>query len=143
MAQPSRFDLRATIQPGSVYYFYDSNLTSSDPHYFIILNKNPLTDRILLLVCSSSQLQAVRKRRALRPETVVEISPLEYSDFTRDSIVDCNTVFEKSTGELQRKYDSRQLRVQAVIGPDILEKLRDAVLESDMVDGEVQDMLIL
>jgi hypothetical protein len=73
----------------------------------------------------------------------VEISPLEYSDFTRDSIVDCNTVFEKSTGELQRKYDSRQLRVQAVIGPDILEKLRDAVLESDMVDGEVQDMLIL
>jgi hypothetical protein len=143
MAQPSRFDLRATIQPGSVCYFHDSNLTSPDPHYFIIINKNPLTDRILLLVCSSSQLEAVRKRRALRPETVVEISPLEYPDFTRDSNVDCNTVFEKSIRELQRKYDSRQLRVQAVISPDILEKLRDAVLESDMVDGEVQDMLIL
>ena len=73
----------------------------------------------------------------------MEISPLEYPDFTKDSIVDCNTVFEKSIRELQRKYDSRQLRVQTVISPDILEKLRDAVLESDMVDGEVQDMLIL
>ena len=100
MAQPPRFDLRATIQPGFVYYFHDSNLTSSDPHYFIVLNKHPLTDRILLLVCSSSQLQAVRNRRTLRPETVVEISPQEYPDFTRDSIVDCNTVFEKSIREL-------------------------------------------
>lgn len=143
MAQPPRADLNATIKPGSVYYFPDISLTSSDPHYFIVLNKNPLTDRILLLVCSSSQLHAVRKRRELRPETVVEISPLEYPDFTKDSIVDCNTVFEKSIRELQRKYDSRQLRVQAVISPNILEKLRDAVLESDMVDGEVQDMLIL
>lgn len=143
MAQPPRFDIRATIQPGAVYYFHDSIFTSHDPHYFIVLNKNPQSDRILLLVCSSSQLQAVRKRRAMRLETVVEISPREYPDFTRDSIVDCNTVFEKSIRELQHKYDSRELRVQAVISPDILEKLRDAVLESDMVDGEVQDMLIL
>lgn len=143
MALPPRADLRATIRPGSVYYFHDSILTSSDPHYFIVLNNNPLTDRILLLVCSSSRLQTVRNRRALRPETVVEISPLEYPDFSRDSIVDCNTVFEKSIPELQRLYDSGKLRVQAVLGLDILEKLRDAVIESDMVDGQVQDMLIL
>lgn len=143
MALPPRADLRATIRPGSVCYFHDSSLTSSDPHYFIVLNKNPSTDRILLLVCSSSRLQTVRNRRALRPETVVEISPLEYPDFTRDSIVDCNTVFEKSIPELQRLYDSGKLRVQAVLSTEILEKLRDAVIESDMVDGEVQDMLIL
>ena len=143
MALPPRFDIRATIQPGSVYYFHDSNLTSPDPHYFIVLNTSPQTDRVLLLVCSSSQLQTVRKRRAMRPETIVEISPREYHDFTKDSIVDCNTVFERSIRELQQKYDSGQLRVKAVIAPGVLEKLRDSVLESDMVDGEVQDMLIL
>lgn len=143
MALLPRVDIRATIQAGSVYYFHDSNLTSPDPHYFIVINKNPQTDRVLLLVCSSSQLQTVRRRRALRPETIVEISPREYPDFTRDSIVDCNTVFERSIQELQLKYDSGQLRVKTVMSPDTLEKLRDAVLESDMVDGEVQDMLIL
>jgi len=143
MALPPRVDIRTTIEAGSVYYFHDSNLTSPDPHYFIVLNKNPQTDGVLLLVCASSRLDAVRRRRALRPETVVEISPREYPDFTRDSIVDCNTVFERSIRELQLKFDSGRLQVKAVMSPDTLEKLRDAVLESDMVDGEIQDMLIL
>lgn len=143
MALPPRLDVRSTIQPGSVYYFRDRDLTSTDPHYFIVVNKNPRTDQILLLVCSSSQLEKVRNRRALRPATVVEISPRQYPDFTCDSIVDCNTVFERSIPELQQKHDAGRLRVQTVIAPDILEKLRDAVLESNQVEEEVKDMLIM
>lgn len=135
--------LDTSIVPGSVYYFHDARLSSTQSHYFVVLNKNPLTDSVLLLVCSTSRVDSARSRRHLRRETLVEVSPAEYSEFTVQSMFDCNTVFDLSLSELQRKYDAGRLRVKLNIGASILEKLRDAVIESDLVEEEIKDILIL
>jgi hypothetical protein len=34
--------LRLTLREGSVYYFAERHLTSPEPHYFIVVNSDPL-----------------------------------------------------------------------------------------------------
>jgi len=41
--------LRLTLREGSVYYFTERHLTSSEPHYFIVVNSDPLAQLVLLL----------------------------------------------------------------------------------------------
>jgi len=142
MVPPPPLNIGTTVCAGSVYYFPENALSSPEPHYFVVLNKNPLTDAVLLLLCATSRLDGARARRHLRPNTLVQVSPAEYPDFRTDSIFDCNNVFEISTRELQQIYDSGRLQVKGVMPPATLERLRDAVIESDLVDGETKDMLI-
>lgn len=137
-----RINIRATIQPGSVYYYHDDELSSSDPHYFIVLNNNPTTDSALILVCSSSQVKSTLLTCGMRSHTLVQISPSEYQDFSRDSIVNCNSIFERSIGILQQKNDNGKLWEKSVLPAAILKKLQDAVESSDVVDGELKDYII-
>ena len=90
MKIPSEIQIASTIKPGSVYYFPEQALSSDEPHYFIVVNHNPLTDEILILVCSSSRIDKVKRRvwrRSFPETTVVEIRKDAYPDFTKDSII--------------------------------------------------------
>lgn len=105
--------IRSTIQPGSVYYFPDSCLSPSEaPHFFIVINLNPLTDNVLLLLCSHSNVEQIKRMRSLHPGTTVEIGPKNYRDFPRPSIIDCNTVFLKTIKELTAKHDNGKLELR-------------------------------
>ena len=46
--------LRLTLREGSVYYFAERSLTSPEPHYFIVVNSDPLAQRVLVLSAYSS-----------------------------------------------------------------------------------------
>lgn len=39
--------LRLTLRGGSVYYLQHRDLFSAEPHYFVVLNANPLGDAFL------------------------------------------------------------------------------------------------
>jgi hypothetical protein len=60
-----------------------------------VVNREPLRSELLLLTIVTSNIADVRTRNRTRMETVVEITPSEYEDFTRRSAVDCNVVIEK------------------------------------------------
>lgn len=133
--------IKAPLRPGSVFYFPDAELSSPEPHYFIVLNINPFTDDILLLVCSSSQCEAVKWRRRECPETVVDISPSEYVRFTKDSVVDCNNPFPRTVAELVRKYEDGLLKPMPTMPMEIVQKLRTAMINSVLVAEELKDMI--
>ena len=84
---PPEVQIKATIKPGSVYYFSEDTFFSDEPHYFIVINKNPQSDIVILLVCSSSQIRKTKFRRRGLPGTLVEIRKEQYEEFTRDSII--------------------------------------------------------
>ena len=46
--------LKLFLRGGSVFYVQDRSLTSAEPHFFIVLNHNPLNEECLLLVVASS-----------------------------------------------------------------------------------------
>lgn len=82
------FKLRVTLREGSVYYFADRSLTSGVPHYFIVVNSNPLKQEVLLLGVVTSKVAVVRQRRRFCPETTVEISPSISDILSKLSIID-------------------------------------------------------
>ncbi|MBE9580123.1 MAG: hypothetical protein IMF18_00705 [Proteobacteria bacterium] len=132
---PPEVQLKATVKPGSVYYFPDDALVSQDPHYFIVINNNPITDETLLLVCSSSQIEKVKRRTRDWPETTVEIKKTEYAGFTVDSIVNCNWAFSRKTDYLVQKLTDGELRMMPEMDIVIVEKLRKAIMRSPKVEA--------
>ena len=61
---PAKVRILAEIQNGSVYYFEEEKLSSTEPHYFVVLNRNPRNEEFLILVCASSQIMK-RKQRGM------------------------------------------------------------------------------
>ena len=128
------WELRLSLRRGTVYYMVERSLTSAEPHYFIVLNTNPQGDEALLLVMASSQIDSVKRRRAKEPAaTVVEISETDYTDFTKNSVVDCNNVFTKSLPELFEQWQKRQIIHKLDFPKEILAKLTLGALASRIV----------
>lgn len=134
--------IKASLKSGSVYYYEDNSLTSIEPHYFIVLNHNPSNDLLLLLVCSSSQIPKVKIRNKNNPpSTLVEISPKDYADFTKDSIIDCNMVFPRSVKELVTKLANGKLKIKSEMSASLVAKLRQGVLDSPLIAESLKRIL--
>ncbi len=134
--------LRFTLRGGSVYHFQHRDLFSEKSHFFVVLNPSPASDAFLVFTVVSSKIESVKSRRKDLPtDTLVEICPSEYGDFTVDSIVDCNTVFHKTRQELLLKLQSGQAFEKTPMPADILGKIRQGVLASPLIEDSVKDLL--
>lgn len=141
----ARVRILGAIQPGSVFYFEEETISSPEPHFFVVLNKNPRTEEVLILVCASSQVdkrkQAI-KRLGFPPETLVFVSPTEYVLFKKDTVIDCNRAYEKAPQSLIEKLEQGKLKVcTEVMDGAIVEKLLTGVLASTQVVERVKQML--
>jgi hypothetical protein len=135
--------ITAPIQEGAVYYFIDPTFYSVEPHYFIVMNVDPSTDEVFLLLCSSSQIEKVKARRNRMPdETLVELSPGDYCDFTKDSIVDCNKVHERSKELINNKILAKEVEMKAALPPEVLERLRAGIAASPMVSRKHKELCL-
>ncbi|MBU1692712.1 MAG: hypothetical protein KJ726_01660 [Verrucomicrobia bacterium] len=134
--------LRLTLRGGTVYYLQHRDLSSAEPHYFVVLNLDPLGDDVLVLAMASSKVTSVRNRsRNLPPETLVEISPTEYADFTLQSIVDCNHRFRVTRQELLQKLQAGLAWEKIPLSAEILAKLRRGMLASSLIEEDIKDLL--
>lgn len=142
---PPRIRILATIKTGSVYYFEEGELTSDEPHYFIVLNKNPCVEEFLILVCASSQVEKrkqIAQRLGFPSETQVVVTPSEYAIFSKDTIINCNRVFEKTSQTLIEKLEQNKLKVCTEMMPDeVLQKLIKGVLTSSQISEKIKQML--
>ncbi len=128
------WEIRISLRRGTVYYMAERSLSSTEPHYFIVLNTDPLGDEALLLAMASSQIESVKRRRAKEPtSTVVEIAGADYADFTKDSVIDCNNVFTKSLLELCEQWRKKEIVPKLDIPEEILAKLIQGALDSRIV----------
>ena len=134
-------ELRLGLRAGSVFYFQSRDLTSAEPHFFVVVNRDPLTSRLLLLTIVSSKVQKVRLRNRDRLETVVEISPKDYDDFKVLSAIDCNVVREKSLSELVGLVERREIRYHKDLPPAIVAKIKAAIQASRLVEDELKILL--
>jgi len=142
MASEVPLELRLTLRAGTVYYFQHRALTSVEPHYFIVVNRDPLCDQVLLLVVASSKVESVRqRRRSMPPETLVEISPVQYEEFRLPSIVDCNRVFRKSLGELVQDHERGLLKPKKDLPSILLTRIQTGIKASPLVEEEAKTLI--
>jgi hypothetical protein len=135
------WEIKLTLRPGSVYYFVDRHLTPGEPHYFIVVNVQPLEDQVLVLTVISSQVEKVERRKTHLPGTTVRISPAEYEELTKPSIVDGNFVVRKSLAELVAKMRRKEIVPKRDLPGNILHAIQQAILASPLVEEEVKRLL--
>jgi len=129
--------LRLSLREGAVYYFAERTLYSPEPHYFIVVNADPMTDKLLLLTVVSSQLEKVKLRRNACLETVVELTPETFDVLKKPSIVDCNDLKEVPLTEFNQRFVDKEIRYFEKDLPANLRKaLRKAIHASAIVSGE-------
>jgi len=134
--------LQITLRGGSVYYFQERSLTSPQPHYFVVLNLDPLGDEFLILLIASSKVDEVKRRnRHLPSSTLVEIDPTDYSDFSLPTIVDCNRWFRVTKQELLQKLQRQEAREKAPMPGVLMKRLRGGILDSPLVEEAVKNKL--
>ena len=134
-------ELRLGLRAGSVYYFQSRELSSGQPHFFIVVNREPITTSLLLLTIVTSKVDKVRFRNRERLHTVVEISPKEYDEFKLPSAVDCNVVLEKPLAELAGLVKRKEVRYHKDLPPEIFAKVKNAILSSPLVAEELKLLL--
>ena len=144
MEIPPEVRIRGGIRAGTVYYFKEeSHEQDAPPHHFVVINLDPVSDQILILVCASSQVDKIKKnRRNLPTATLVEVSHVEYSDFVLPTIFDCNTVYEKTISEIVKKLEEGKLGAYNLdMSSEVVSRLRAGVLISPLVRRELKKIL--
>lgn len=139
--EPLPTELRLGLRAGSVFYFQSRELTSERPHFFVVVNRDPLRSELLLLTIVTSNIADVQTRNRTRMETVVEISPREYTEFTKQSAIDCNVVIEKPLAELAGMVRRNEVRYHRDLPAELFTKVRAAILASPLVPDELKEML--
>jgi len=134
-------ELRVGLRAGSVYYFRSRELTSERPHFFIVVNRDPIGSQLLLLTIVTSNVADARTRNRNRLQTIVEITPAEYREFKVHSVVDCNVVLEKPLSELSGMVRRSEVRYHRDLPAEIFAKIKTAVLASPLVPDELKQML--
>jgi hypothetical protein len=137
-------EIRLSLRQGTVYYMAERGLSSAEPHYFVVLNRNPLGSKILLLLVASSQVEKAQKRilrKSLPLESFVAIDEAEYDDFSKDSCIDCNKLFNKSVEELCEQWRKKEVRAHKDLPRELVEKLIAGVKASPLISEEDKGLI--
>lgn len=126
---------------GSVFYCIDAELNSDKPHFFIIINNDPINDGEIYLVCASSQIEKCKNRRKVFLNTLVEIKSFEYMHFTCDSIVDCNTIFIRTKTLIREKLRTGNMQQKSPMDVAIIKKIQRAAIYSGLIERYIKEKL--
>lgn len=129
--------LSLSLREGTVYYFAHHSLTSTEPHYFIVVNSDPIKQKVLLLSVVTSQIEKVKLRRKACLETVVELTPTDLDLLTKPSIVDCNDLKEIPLADFNSRFAANKIKYFDKDLPAAFRKaLRKAIHSSIMLSDE-------
>ena len=131
--------LRVSLREGSVYYFTDRSLTSPEPHYFIVVNSDPLKQELLLLGVCTSKVAEVKERRREFPETIVEISPKAFEVLKKLSVIDCNDLKQVQLVEFNARFVRKEIDYfDKDLPASLRNALRKAIHASRIVPDEIK-----
>ena len=135
--------IRASIIAGSVYYFPEDSFSSGESHFFVVVNINPRSDELIILACASHGVdKALNRNKGLPEETTVIITPEEYEGFSCASVFDCNHRVElRSIEHIIEKYEVNKLIVKPEMDIKLVEKLRQGIIASPVVERRIKSML--
>ena len=133
--------LRMTLRRGTVYYMLHPDVLSDQPHYLVVLNREPVSDRVLVLACCSSSLDRNRQMCNRYPGTYVEITPEEYPAFRTLTSVNGGGVVELPMRDLENAVRNQTVRNHDDMPADVVDRIAAAVRLSPRVANELKAML--
>lgn len=138
-------DLEAALRQGAVFYMRHRDVgKGKEPHNCIVMNAEPGSDEVLILAIISSKIDQIEQRvenMNQSSETVVRISPSDYSPLKVDSVVDCNSPQRESLFSLQTEAKAGMVKERPPIPPAILRKIIAGMKASKLVRPAYKAML--
>lgn len=144
---PAKVRIPLCIEQGSVFNFkleVNGEGRQSKNRYFVVLNRNPKTDTILIMITSTSQVAKKKefvKRVGISEKTIVIVSPSDYSVFKTESAFNCNDVHEVKISDLIRKIEEGGSINYPKISDTILARLIVAINDSPRVSPAIKKLL--
>jgi hypothetical protein len=145
---PDDIKIKSTIREGSVFYFPEQAFKDPDrPHYYVVLNKEPISDKVLLMVCATTWDTGTffwidsRIKKGIPEKTFVTIETGRSHLFTRITFFDCNSISQRNITDLILKMKSNKLRMAGEIENDILQELKNGVKISPLVVEALKKLL--
>jgi|SRR3989344_500722 len=144
---PIKVRVPLSIEQGSVFNFhidFDGAGRKSGNRYFVVMNCNPTTDKVLIMVTSTTKIEkrkAFIRKTKISEKTLVIIDPKEYSIFKIESAFNCNDVHEVSMEDLVRKIENGGSMNYPKISNSIIKKLISGIAESPIVTEEIKKLL--
>jgi hypothetical protein len=134
--------LRLSLREGTVYYFTHHTITSPEPHYFIVVNQDPLTQKVLLLAVVTSKIEKAKLRRKECLETLVEMDEKSFDVLTKPSIVDCNDLKEIHLTDFNARFAANEIKYFDKDLSAVLRKaLRKAIHASTILSDEMKSLV--
>lgn len=138
------------IEQGAIYHYrlikqntdgtlYDGN------RFFIVLNVNPKTDEVLVLVTITKKNDKIKKfikKICEVPETLVNITISDFPNLSQDSVVNCNNFYLISLEELIDKMENGGKIFTHKLSKIIIDALISGMMKSNQVSPEVKELLI-
>lgn len=143
MLIPADVNIQSTVRSGSVFLFNEDSFNCNKNHYFIVLNHQPLSDELLLLVWAKTLSEKVflhMESGNLPYATFIDITN-KHSWSKKPTVIDCNNVIEKSINLLVDKLKKNNSKLIDQVDNKILVKLRKAVIMSPLVERHIKKKL--
>jgi hypothetical protein len=144
---PPKIRIPLCIEQGSVFnFFFDCSASGgqSKNRYFVVLNRNPKTDAVLVMVTPTTQIQKRKefvKRAGISDKTIVEIKAREHSIFTSNSAFDCNIVHLVNMIDLIRKIEENGSMGYPKLPSNILKRIIAGINESPEISQSIKDLM--
>jgi hypothetical protein len=147
---PSDIIAAVYIEQGTVCHYHLETINRdgtpySGGRFLIVLNVNPKTDEILVLTTITKQIKNQThyiKNIGEDPDTLVTISPSDFSPLSVESIVNCNNTYETTMDELKSKMKKGGKFFTAKLPKTIVSALVSGVLKSKQVPPERKKLIV-
>lgn len=147
---PANTTVPVCIEQGSVYLYSINKLnndgtTYAGSRFFIVLNTNPKTDQVLVMVTATTKI--IEQERYVSSigeskDTIVRITPKDFSPLSAESIVNCNNIYEISLVDLVGKIDAGGKVFFEKLPKDIVSSLVTGALISNQVSTEHKKLMV-
>ena len=136
-------ELRLGLREGSIYYFQNRAHTSTEPHFHLVVNADPLGGQLVIFTVVTSKIERVKRDRRDCLETIVELGPADLpSVLTMPSVVDCNNVTRVLLDEFCARWQSGEIKAfGADVPPPLRSALRAAIHASKLVAPEIKALV--
>ena len=134
--------LKKTLRQGSVWKM--PLLSITEPHFLIVLNKNPLSGKLILLSLITSKVQKrleIILKTGKPLSTIVQFGPEEYDELDRPSCVDCNTLKSVDASFFDHAVDLPNAHPCNDLPAPLLKRIIDGILESPGVSPSLKTLI--
>ena len=138
----NRILLEQVVERRKIFKFKNSRLHSKEPHYHIVIH-NDKEKKSYIFACSTTQYEK-RKRyielEGLPETTLIWIKPSENNGLTKNSYIDCNSVFVISDDEFYQKYSEGGLSLEGELEEGYFYQICKGIADSPKNSNEIREL---